>query len=174
MGQHPGLDSTSWRERLLLAALFVGLAPVILPLLTWDSVSFRWRLWRYLRGSTEEAWQRCARLWSDCRCVYGQEVGPSMITPFEHALAERFARQHPDARAFLLERLLDADPYLAAYAFKCLIRFDGICREDIPEAVLARSEEIKALRWGCLMETMPLGQYFCEYFDFHLRRGLSS
>jgi len=91
-------------------------------------------------------------------------VGHDLRTPFAHSLAEHFPRFHRRSRAFLLERLRDPNPYLVAYAFKCLVRCGPIDVDDIPKDVLARSEEIKAQRIGCIVETLPLGRYIREYF----------
>jgi hypothetical protein len=165
---------TPWRDRLLIGCLFICLSPIILPLCLWDFLSFRWTLWRFLRGSTVEAWDRYVPLWSQARCACGGQIGPSLTTPLVHSLAEHFARYHPDARPFLTAQLSNTDPILAAYAFKCLIRFDPIFMDDLPAEVLARSEAIEALRFGCVMEMLPLGQYMREYFQTsdYIKRGL--
>jgi hypothetical protein len=158
------LYAMSWQDRLFTLALIVPLFTLGFPLIVWFIASFRWNLWWHLRGSTTEAWARCAPSWSQSRNALGGEVGPNLETPFVHSLAAHFGRYHPDARAFLTERLFDPDPYLAAYAFKCLTRFDPLSMEDIPKEVLDRDEIIDAQRWGCFVDRLTLGQYMHEYF----------
>jgi hypothetical protein len=171
------LQTMSWGDRILTLALVVGLFPFWFPLMVYSVVSFRWRLWWYLRGSTEQAWERCAALWAGCGMALGGEIGPALETPLEHSLAEHFARCHPDARAFLVERLHDPDPDLAAYAFKCLIRFEPLSLGDIPKTVLDRDEVIRAMRGGCFVDVLPVGRYMQEYFQtaqYHQNRNAQS
>src|SRR5262249_46507904 len=96
--------------------------------------------------------------------VRGSAVGPMMIPAYEHLLCDHFAVSHPDAKTFLLKKLFNPNPYLAAYAFKCLIRLPDFERTDLPEAVLSRKECISVHQMGWGAREMPLGEFFLGYF----------
>jgi hypothetical protein len=158
------LRAMSWQDRLTTLALVIGLAPLWIPFYLVAVLSLHWRLWRCLHGDTETAWRRCTAVWGASGIVFGSAVGANLDTPFAHSLAELFARRHPDSREFLVRQLSNSDPYLAAYAFKCLIRFPGLTLADIPADVLNRAEPIRKMDGGCFVDTVPLGQYVRTYF----------
>jgi hypothetical protein len=89
-----------------------------------------------------------------------------MGTPLEHFLAVYFAKYHRNSESFLMEKLHDPNPYLAAYAFKCLIRCRHLILADIPADVLERKDEINWLPFGCLREKIPLNQLIQNYFQY--------
>lgn len=153
------------KDRLIEYSLMIGLSPIWVPMWLGSTVALHCRLARYLLRRTESAWRRCVELWTVSQRVYGAEVGPNFDTPFEHSLTEYFAWYHPRSRAFVLQQLQNPNPYVAAYAFKCLIRYGPIDREDIPHDVFSRGEMIETFPFGCIGETLPLGQYISEYFE---------
>jgi hypothetical protein len=83
----------------------------------------------------------------------------------EHLLCEEFVGLHPEAADFLFAKLRDPDPYLAAYAFKCLIRVRDLEMEDIPHDILHRTDRIYTL-WGCVRRTNTLGSFIRGYWGF--------
>lgn len=80
-------------------------------------------------------------------------------------MAESFVRYQPHSRSFLIQQLRHSDPYLAAYAFKCLIRSQPLSLADIPADVIERREEINSVQFGCMGDQLPVGKYITEYFD---------
>lgn len=118
----------------------------------------------HLAATRQSAWNRCSQVWIAAGCVYGSAVGPDLSEPFSHSLAAWFPWYHWGAREFLLCRLRDSNPLLAAYAFKCLLRAGPLTQDDIPQDVLERTDEITALRFGCCSETLSLGDYIRQYF----------
>src|SRR4051812_40417871 len=91
----------------------------------------------------EIRWHAYSYVWEAAQVITGSATGPLMIPSYEHLLCEDFARCHPDSADFLLEKLSDPHPYLAAYAFKCLLRVkQSLQVEDLPSAVLERQEEV--------------------------------
>lgn len=154
----------TFKDRLIDLGLVVVLSPFWIPMALTHRIAWQYRLFRYMRGDHQEAWERCASLWSSRQSVYGAEVGPNCGMPFEHFLTEKFYRYHKKSSEFLASQLRNPDPRLAAYAFKCFIRFKPIEIEEIPSDVLARSEEIHVAFFGCCGETMTLGQYIKDYF----------
>ena len=114
---------------------------------------------------THLRWYAYSHVWEAAQRISGSAVGPLMISSYEHLLCEDFARCHPDSATFLLEKLADPDPYLAGYAFKCLIRVKPDLRlEDMPAAALARTEEVAVLPAGCVVQRMKLGDFLGGYF----------
>lgn len=161
------------------ACLYYGamilLAPIWVPLMIVGTLAFRIRLRGVLSGSIDDAWSRCAEVWSGVDTVYGAEVGPNFETPFAHSLAEHFASYQPKSREFLLRQLHHDDPHLAAYAFKALIRCKPTVHPaDIPRFVLERPDELNVLRFGCCGETLPLSEYISEYFNTHQYAKMAS
>lgn len=112
----------------------------------------------------QETWAEFAETWRKAGCILGAAVGPVMAPTREHLLCEDFVRRHPDSALFLLERLRDPDPYLAGYAFKCLIRVRELERDDVPQDVLGRSERVAVLQTGCVVSQQTLGEFFNAYW----------
>jgi hypothetical protein len=162
--QHINRDCDTLKDRLILYGLLIGLSPIWIPLAVIRLAVFHGRLFRYLHGSPQNAWNRCARLWAASNIAYGGMVGPELVTPFEHSLAENFVGYHRHSRDFLIEQLHDPNPILAAFAFKCLIRCGPLRPDDIPAAVLARNDQINAQRIGCCVVSMTLAKYISDYF----------
>jgi hypothetical protein len=113
--------------------------------------------------SVADHWQSCARIWTGFDAVVGAIVGPVGVRTRQHRLCERFAELHPTSEAFLLEKMLDPNPVLAAYAFKCWILVGKPVQERIPAAVLSRTEPIK-FHSGCFLITVPLGEWIADYW----------
>jgi len=116
-------------------------------------------------SSIESDWERFADTWRGALCVRSGEVGPVMEPSQEHLLCEEFAELHPNAADFLFAKLRDPNPYLAAYAFKCLIRVRDLEVEDIPQDILHRADPIQTL-WGCVARTTTLGSFIRRYWGF--------
>jgi len=112
----------------------------------------------------ELTWYGLEPEWASAGCVLGGAVGPRMIPAYEHLLCDHFAVSHPESKAFLLGKLSDANPYLAAYAFKCLIRLPNFERNDLPESVLSRQERVSVRQGGCRAHEMKLRDFFLGYF----------
>lgn len=155
----------SSRDHVIEYGWMVLFSPLWVPLWIIGTVALHAKLFWVLRGTTQAAWERCSEHWSKSQTLYGAAVGALMTTPFEHSISEYFRWYHSNARDFLFVQLENKNPYLAGYAFKCLIRYGPIELSDIPTEVLQRKEEINALRFGCCVETMPIGQYIAEYFE---------
>ena len=170
----PNTGRFTLKKSVMIGALIVGLSPLWISMVLMEMLAFPCRLFWYLRGDVEAVWNRCAKLWSAGEIVFGSMVGPSLRKPFEHTLAEHFHRFHPRARPFLLEQLHDSNPRLAAYAFKCLIRCDPISLADIPTEVLARTDTIQSIRFGCICETIRLSEYIKGYFETGQYRELDT
>ena len=115
-------------------------------------------------NTMEETWSSFAEVWGKVSVVLGF-VGPAWRKAEPHLLCEEFAARHPDARVFLVQKLSDPNPYLAAYAFKCLIRVCNVQPADIPADVLSRQEEIEVQQLGCLAHRETLCDYFHGYFE---------
>lgn len=110
-------------------------------------------------------WERFAETWRSAGCVRSAHVGPIMVPSEEHLLCEEFAELHPDSADFLFTKLSDPDPYLAAYAFKCLLRVRDLEMEDIPQTILQRGDSINTL-WGCVVRPSTLGSFIRGYWGF--------
>lgn len=108
-------------------------------------------------------WERFAETWRAADCVRSGQIGPVMTPSQEHLLCEEFVELHPNATEFLLAKLRDPHPYLAAYAFKCLLRSCDLDMEDIPSDVLQRTEPIQT-HWGCIVRTTTLGSFMRGYW----------
>jgi hypothetical protein len=113
--------------------------------------------------SITDHWQSCALVWIECKTLLGDMLGPVGTRPLEHHLCERFAQLHPGSESFLLEKLMDPDPLLAAYAFKCWIRVAEPARHRIPPAVFSRTEPIQT-HFGCFVSTVPLGEWIADFW----------
>ncbi|RBP47476.1 hypothetical protein DES53_101273 [Roseimicrobium gellanilyticum] len=114
----------------------------------------------------EYDWERFAEAWRNSGCVNSGQVGPKMEPSHEHLLCVEFTELHPYAADFLFSKLSDTDPYLAAYAFKCLTRVsDDLQMDDIPQSILQRSDSIQTL-WGCVVRTTTLGSFIRGYWGF--------
>jgi len=161
--KHPA--DITFKDYLIHFGLMIGLSPLWIPMWFVSRISLQLRLFSYLRGNTESACRRCADLWSASKNAYGAEIGPYFDAPLEHSLTENLARYHRVPRHFLIKQLLNPNPYLAAYAFKCLIRCGPITLNDIPGEVLARAERITATRFGCMSESITISTYIRDYFD---------
>lgn len=112
----------------------------------------------------ELTWNGLEPEWLAAPCVFGGAVGPRRIPAYPHLLCDYFAASHPDAKSFLLRKLTDPNPYLAAYAFKCLIRLRGWKRAEIPATVTARPEKISVQQEGSEPMEMTLGEFILGYF----------
>lgn len=117
------------------------------------------------KKTAEDAWTNYEPQWLSSGWVLGGAVGPYFAVSKEHKLCERFAKSHPDSAEFLLKKLRDPNPILAAYAFKCLIRVIDVTASDIPADVADRADEITVQQTGCIAETKQLGQFISEYFE---------
>lgn len=73
-----------------------------------------------------------------------------------------FAECYPDSKTFLIEKLMDPDPRIAAYAFKILIRFD-VDFEEIPPDVFRRGEEI-GIHIHSRIDLKTLGAFVSDFF----------
>lgn len=92
-------------------------------------------------------------------------AGPNFGVSKEHKLCERFACKHPDSTDFLLAKLADPNPILAAYAFKCLIRVADLDYSDLPSDAANRTDRIDVQQSGCIRESKTLRQFFRNYYD---------
>ena len=155
----------STRDRLVEYVWMILLSPVWVPYWMFDRIVLHLKLFKLLRGTTQSAWDRCAVIWIEGQTLCGSEVGATMVTPFAHSISEYFRWYHPNAREFLFKQLNNANPYLAGYALKCLIRYGPITKADIPAEVLQRTEDVRILLLGCCGETMTIGQYIANYFE---------
>src|SRR5262249_46620482 len=142
--------------------LQVLLFPVGVVWRVFDDARFRAETRPLVTGKIEEAWERCSKVWTEVGLVC-QEAPYHRSVPFAHLLAVALARQHRTQKSFFFRKLLDPDPLLAAYAFKCLIRVCKLRRETFPEEALSRSEPIKVLG-GRFVNTELLGDFFKVYF----------
>jgi len=113
----------------------------------------------------EYDWERFAETWATSGCVRSGQVDPTMRPSQEHLLCDEFVELHPDAADFLLTKLCDPDPYLAAYAFKCLIRLRDLEMKDIPQTILYRADPIRT-QWGCVIRSNTLGSFIRGYWGF--------
>lgn len=145
--------------------LLLGLVfPMIYPFTVWGRLKEKWRERRILANQPEKAWAHCVAVWTEDRGpVHGALVGARMAPSFKHHLAAAWHRYQPTTKPFLLEKLHDPDPICAAYAFKCLIRFP-LDQAEIAAQVLARTDVILVLPFGCLAEEKTLGAFISEYF----------
>jgi hypothetical protein len=116
----------------------------------------RLRIRPLVRGSVEEAWDRCAAVWREAGVV-GNGADDHWV--FDHELAAALGRRHRRRRPFFLERIADADPLLAAYAFKCLLRTGEVRGDDLPVGSLQRTEPVD-VQWADMILPEPLGEYF--------------
>ena len=114
-------------------------------------------------SSPEYDWERFGETWRTANCVCSGAVGPVMEPSEEHLLCKEFAELHPEAGDFLFSKLRDPDPYLAAYAFKCLVRVRELEMEDIPHDILYRTDPIYTL-WGCVRRPDTLGSFIRGYW----------
>ncbi|MDB6125841.1 MAG: hypothetical protein JWQ71_4834 [Pedosphaera sp.] len=120
-------------------------------------------------GDLHRDWQTLCNLWKQCGRVLGPEVGPLWEMPREHKACIFFAERYPESRQFLMERLSDPDPLIAAHAFKCLIRVVDIKPADIPEPVRSRIEPIESVLHSTVKQK-TLGEYVAEYFEAYPSR----
>ncbi len=116
-------------------------------------------------STPEETWDHNVPLWLASGCVLGGAICPNFGVSKEHKLCERFANKHPDATNFLLGKLSDPNPILAAYAFKCLIRVADLDYANLPTDVANRTETIDVQQAGCIRETKTLRQFLRNYYD---------
>jgi hypothetical protein len=112
----------------------------------------------------ETTWYAYQRIWEAADCVSGRAVGPTMVPSYEHLLCEDFARIHPDALDFVIGKLSDRNPHVAAYAFKCLVRMKDVSRADLPEAIFRRKAPIKELGFGCKVRLTTLADFVEGFF----------
>ena len=121
----------------------------------------------WFRSTPDETWDNNVPQWLASGCVLGGMVGPNFGVSKEHKLCERFARQHPGAAEFLIGKLSDPNPILAAYAFKCLIRVADLDYSDLPTDAANRTETVDVQQSGCIRETKTLRQFIRNFFDVH-------
>jgi hypothetical protein len=150
-----------WKDAVILWILFVVLFPVWMPVLVFQWVMLRLRIRPLVRGSVEQAWDRCAAVWREAGVV-GNGADDHWV--FDHELAVALGRRHRRRRPFFLEKIGDVDPLLAAYAFKCLLRTGTVCRDDLPVGSLQRTEPVD-VQWADMIAPEPLGQYFAGGLD---------
>lgn len=115
--------------------------------------------------NVEYDWERFAEIWCAANCVRSGQTGPTLTPSEEHLLCVEFAELHPDAADFLFEKLRDPNPYLAAYAFKCLLRVRDLEMEDIPADILYRTDPIHTL-WGCVVRKNTLGNFIRAFWGY--------
>ena len=114
-------------------------------------------------GDLDQDWASLCALWTREDRVLGSEVGPRWETPSEHAACVEFAKRYPGSRDFLLARLDDPDPRLAAYAFKCLVRVTDLKPSDLPRATRERRDRITFLQHST-SSAQTLSEFFGGYF----------
>jgi len=115
-------------------------------------------------GDLEKDWACLSALWSRTPPLMMAEVGPTWETPAEHRMCLDFVGHYPNSRDFLIGKLSDPSPLIAAYAFKCLIRTADVQSRDIPKAVLLRGETIEIAHHSTV-QTQTLAEFFGEYFE---------
>lgn len=120
-------------------------------------------------GDIEKDWAALRTLWSRNPRVMMAEVGPKWEMPPEHRMCLDFAAHYPDSKPFLIGRLADPSPVIAAYAFKCLIRVADVHPDEVPKEVLSREEKIDILVHS-RTETQTLAEFFREYFEIYTGR----
>jgi hypothetical protein len=96
--------------------------------------------------------------------VYGEAVRTKMLPAYQHILCEVFAQEFPGSRDFLMQKLQDKNPQIAAYAFKCLVLVAELQLEDIPESVRTRKDVIQECGVGCKVRETKLGTFIADYF----------
>ena len=148
---------------ILLLPLIVCYLLIAIPIYLAFGFWFYARAFACLIGTRKSAWRRCVRKWDGAKRVFAGMVGPHLALPFEHTLAAWFRTFHRNSKSFLTVKLQDPNPVLAAYAFKCLVRFPDLTIDDIPPNVLSRQEEIET-QFACIVSTISLGRYIFEYF----------
>lgn len=156
------LFSTGWKDDALDWGLIVLSAPIWLPLFFINSFQLRVKTCPLVRGQVDVAWERCSTVWRDVGLVC-QDTPSHYSVPFAHLLAVALAQQHRSQREFFLGKLLDPDPLLAAYAFKCLVRVCDLGPQDVPAEALSRSDLIRVLD-GQYVDEQRLGDFFKVYF----------
>ena len=117
------------------------------------------------KSTPAETWNKNVPQWLASGCVLGGMAGPNFCVSKEHKLCERFARRHPDATDFLIGKLSDPNPILAAYAFKCLIRITDLGYNELPTDAANRTETVDVQQAGCIRETKTLRQFIRNYYD---------
>ena len=115
-------------------------------------------------GDLPEDWKNLSAYWLQPGQVLGAEIGPTWKMPDQHRACLHFAETYPDSKQFLLDRLSDSHPIVAAYAFKCLIRIADLRRSDVPQSVLSRTEAIETV-FHSFVESKTLGQFMEDYFE---------
>jgi hypothetical protein len=121
-----------------------------------------------LTGTLEKDWERVAALWRAADVVYQAITGPLMKTHPEHEACILFAKYHPGSRDFLVRQVETAEPMVAAYAFKCLVRVADITAGDLTKA-LKRTEVIRVTEL-CASEDLALGEFVKRFFDSKVSR----
>src|SRR5688572_5698481 len=111
-----------------------------------------------LTGNLPEDWKNLSKLWTGSSRVLMAEVGPLWQMHPEHYACILFAEKYPDSKQFLIEKLSDPSPVLAAYAFKCLIRIVDLKPGDIPANVLRREDAIET-HFHSFIEQTTVGQF---------------
>src|SRR3954468_10672711 len=115
-------------------------------------------------GDLEKDWAWLRELWLSKPTLMQAEVGPKWEMPGQHRACIDFARRYPEAKEFLLGKLSDPLPLIAAYAFKCLVRITDLKSSDLPETVRTRKESI-TVRWHSHQHPQALAEYFSGYFE---------
>ena len=115
-------------------------------------------------GDLNVDWRNLCAFWTQSKQVLGAEVGPLWETPGQHIACILFAHKYPDSKQFLVERLSDEDPIVAAYAFKCLIRVTDLKHDDIPPSVRSRADSIDTV-FHSFVERKTLAEFMSEYFE---------
>src|SRR5436305_2035489 len=114
--------SDPWTDPWWTRLVYWGLDILCYPLAILEALWFQYVEARpFVKGPVELAWQRCSEVWKEVGLVC-QYAPYHHRVPFAHRLSAALARHHRGHRAFFVGKLLDPDPLLAAYAFKCLIR----------------------------------------------------
>jgi hypothetical protein len=162
--QEPPFVKSPWWETAAVILLTIAAAPVALPLMAFEWLKRRREFNRYVRHDSATAWGKLCTLWKELKVVDGPEVGPGLDCPLSHALVVAFVRRHRDGEPLVWESLQDPNPYVVAYAFKCLIRFRLVEQDELPRSVLMRTDPIQVLPFGCVVNTTTLGEYIRNYF----------
>jgi hypothetical protein len=126
-------------------------------------------------GDRDADWEGLCRLWRERDEIMSGAVGLLWRMPPQHKVCIEFAEAYPDSKEFLISKLSDTDPRIAAYAFKTLIRIPNcdLKSSDLPPDVFNRKERIRVSA-HCLTHGQRLREFFSEYFQRKNRESISA
>ncbi len=152
----------SWRDEVFEWALMIGCSPFWVPMVIIRKTATWVRIRTYVWRPIDAAWRKCSSRWESDMFVSMQ--APHVERTFDHRLAVDMGKAHSKKRAFFLKRLMDPNPILVGYAFKCLIRVHPKLQiHEIPAEVLERSDVIPIL-WADLVDRLTVGDFVRGYF----------